>query len=337
MVEELRGRLYSTVVGSFPFKVDKALMGENDWSRVTEIRETSFRALGLQLGAGIEFPSDGQFFDMVDMYLQPLMEAGFLKKDRSFGEGELPKAHPATTLESLLEALAKKSEGLGLRVPITGPFTLGYRVKTGGKSLMEAGDSAGVLRLADAVKTYSMGFDRVLRGSILSIDEPVLPFVLPVFGENFVREVLNAIFERIKRNYSCMHVCGAVKSLKGLALSLDVEILDHEFQGTDNRDLYTKKELIEHEKLLSYGLINTNPKQVFPKEGAVLVESVAHIKDSLRAACKTYGVENLLVSPDCGFGGWRHLRIPEDEKWGYIKEKLSNMVRAREEYLAEVH
>jgi methionine synthase II (cobalamin-independent) len=53
------------------------------------------------------------------------------------------------------------------------------------------------------------------------------------------------------------------------------------------------------------------------------------LKSSLEAASAVYGLENLLVSPDCGFAGWRSLRLPEDEKWRVIKEKLCNIVKAR--------
>lgn len=333
MIEKLRGKLYSTVVGSFPYKVNRELMSKQEWRGVEEIRKTAHRALEFQLECGIEFPSDGQFFDMVEMYVRPLMKTGFITEDRTFGGGDLPGVHPSTSLEAELEALAKRRGAVGLRIPITGPFTLGYRVKSNGKSVVEAGDSNGIMKLAEAVETYSKGFDHALRSSILSVDEPVLPFVLPVFGEDFVRDVLNGVFSVIERNYSCMHVCGGVSGIRNLALSLEVEILDHEFQGTDNSGLYSKRALEENGKLLSYGVINTNPRQI-GEGGRALVETQEQLRRIISDACNTYGRNNLLISPDCGFGGWRRAHFGKDI-WGYIREKLSNMVRARDTYLEE--
>ncbi|MEE9595112.1 MAG: hypothetical protein V3V92_06905, partial [Candidatus Hydrothermarchaeales archaeon] len=253
MIENLRGKLCSTVVGSFPYKVDRELMNQPEWREVEEIRSTSRRALKFQLECGIEFPSDGQYYDMVAMYIRPLIKSDFLNVDRSLGDEELPEIHPCTSLEVELEKEARLEGASGLRVPITGPFTLGYRVKGQEKSLVEEGDSKGIEKLAEAVEAYCKGFDHALKGSILSVDEPVLPFVLSTFGEDFVRETLNKIFESIKGNYTCMHVCGGVQDIKDLALSLQVDILDHEFQGTDNPGVYTKEELEDNGKLLSYG------------------------------------------------------------------------------------
>ena len=333
MTKGLKGRLYTTVVGSFPYYMDKGLMKANDWMEVPEIKNTSFEALKFQLDCGIDFPSDGQFFDMVEMYLEPLKNAGFLTEGRLLGEGGPPSKHPSARLESELEGMARKGGAQGLRVPVTGPFTLAYRVKNTQGSLAETADKDGLLELGRAVKAFVKGFDSFLSGSILSVDEPVLPFVLPVFGNDFIRDVLNDVFRAIKRNYSCMHICGSIGGIKDLALSLDVEILDHEFQGTDNSHVYTREDLEARGKMLCYGVLNTNPRQVFREDGNVLVEPVSHIKNVIEAACKTYGMENLLISPDCGFGGWRHVHREEGEKWGWIKEKLSNMVRARDEVL----
>jgi 5-methyltetrahydropteroyltriglutamate--homocysteine methyltransferase len=333
MIEDLKGKLYSTVVGSFPHRMDRSLVKNSDWKSVDSIRETSMKALRFQLDCGIEFPSDGQFFDMVEMYIGPLKSSGFLKEDRSIGKEDPPKTHPSLELEKMLEKNARKSGALGLRVPITGPFTLAYRVKSGGKNLVEAGDVSGVERLGEAIAAYCKGFDGSLKNSILSVDEPVLPFVLATFGEDLIRKVLNNIFGSIKRNYTCMHVCGEIRSIKDLALSLDVNILDHEFQGINNSKVYGRVELERHSKLLSYGLLNTNPRQVFSKEGNVLLESLDGIKTILENACKSYGLENLLLSPDCGFGGWKHVKMPDDEKWRIIMGKLSNMVRARNDLL----
>jgi 5-methyltetrahydropteroyltriglutamate--homocysteine methyltransferase len=335
MVEKLKGKLYTTVVGSFPYRVNKKLILEDDWSKTKEVPEASLKALELQLDCGIEYPSDGQFFDMTSMYVEPLKKSGFLSEDGSIGMEDPPKNHPSLELEKMLEKNARRGDALGIRVPITGPFTLAYRVKADGKNLVEAGDLDGMRRLGEAVKNYSQGFDNSFKGSILSVDEPVLPFVRTTFGDNFIKDLLNDIFGGIKNNFSCMHICGEISSVKDLALSLDVEILDHEFQGTENNGVYSKAELERNEKLLSYGVLNTNPRQVISEEGVVNVESVDEIKASLESACKTYGAGNLVLSPDCGFGGWKRARLPEDRIWHCIKEKLSNMVKARDEFLGK--
>jgi len=334
MTKDLKGKLFSTVVGSFPYKVSRELMGQPEWREVEEISRTSHKALKFQLDCGIDFPSDGQFYDMVAMYLKPLITTGFLNEDRTIGEGELPKEHPATSLEAELEEEARRRGASGLRVPITGPFSLGYRVKGKEKSLVEEGDSKGIEKLAEAVKAYCKGFDISMKGSILSVDEPVLPYVLPTFGEEFVKETMNGIFESIEENYTCMHVCGGVQDIKDLALSLKVDILDHEFQGTDNLGLYSKEELEDNDKLLSYGVINTNPRQIVGEGNEVQVESVEELQGIIRNACDIYGKDNLMLSPDCGFGGWKTVKLPDEDIWKYIGEKLTNMVKARDLYLA---
>ncbi len=332
MIEELQGRLYSTVVGSFPYRVNRALIDEADWREVEAIKAISLEALDFQLECGVDFPSDGQFFDMVESYVKPLRAEGFLKDDYSIGDAKPPKNHPALGLDVELERILKSRGGLGLRVPVTGPFTLGYRIKSGGRSVVESGDVDGLERVAEAVKTYCRSFNAGLKGSIISVDEPVLPFVLAQFKEDFIRETLDWIFESVDRNYSCMHVCGDVRPIKDLALSLDVDILDHEFEGTDNWGVYRGRELVSAEKLLSFGLVNTNTHKMLDAEGNVIVESVEHIGRRLRAAAERFGVENLLVSPDCGFGGMKSLKLEEDERWRIIREKLTNMISARNEY-----
>ncbi|MFQ5887908.1 MAG: hypothetical protein ACE5HY_04345, partial [Candidatus Hydrothermarchaeales archaeon] len=91
---ELRGGLFSTVVGSFPYRIDKNLMKNENWQEVEEIRKTSTSAVEFQLEAGIEYPSDGQLFDMVEMYIQPLIQSGFLETDRRIN-GKPPSDHPS--------------------------------------------------------------------------------------------------------------------------------------------------------------------------------------------------------------------------------------------------
>ncbi len=330
MSEDLRGRLYTTVVGSFPYRVDKKLMAQEDWYSDSEIRRTSYEALEFQLECGIDFPSDGQFDDMVEMYLAPLKRSGFITEDRFFGEGDLPLAHPVTILDSELEKAAREKGAQGIRVPITGPFTLACRVKNEKGNLAETADREGVVALGKAVESFVKGFERSLSGSILSVDEPVLPFVLSSFGDDFIIDVLNNVFRAIKKNHSCMHVCGGVVSIKDVSLSLQVDILDHEFQGTNNSGVYTQNELESNGKMLSYGVVNSNPRQVFKEDGRVQAESVSDITNFIKKGSEQYGLENLLISPDCGFGGWKSVRRPVDEKWRIIKDKLCNMVAARD-------
>jgi methionine synthase II (cobalamin-independent) len=74
---------------------------------------------------------------------------------------------------------------------------------------------------------------------------------------------------------------------------------------------------------------------VISEDGIVKVESVDELTSFLESACKSYGVENLILSPDCGFGGWKHTRLPDEQIWHCIEEKLSNMVKARDNFLGK--
>lgn len=333
--EELKGGLCTTVVGSFPYSVDRGLMEKEDWSLVPQIRDTSTEALDFQVERGIDYPSDGQFFDMLDMYLVPLKVKGYLSEN-GFGEAHPPEDHPALKLEALLQKNALARGAAGLRMPISGPFSLAYRVKKGGTSLAESGDEEGLTMLARGVEAFVKSFDKALDGSILSVDEPVLPFIRASFDEGFIVDTLNRIFRQVRNNYTCMHVCGEISSIKDLSLSLEVGVLDHEFQGSDNQGVYDRSDLEDNHKMLSLGIVNTNPRQIFAGPQEPRAESVEEILAKIVEVADIYGFENLLLSPDCGFGGWKSSRISEEFKWRLISEKLSNMVAARNEFLKKL-
>ena len=107
-----------------------------------------------------------------------------------------------------------------------------------------------------------------------------------------------------------MHVCGKVTHIFDEILQWDLDILSHAFMGDDNLPLLQSKNLLESDKILGFGCVDTkNPR----------VESVEEITSLIQKALEVLGPERIVIHPDCGLR-----QLPRDAAY----QKLENMVKA---------
>ncbi len=110
-----------------------------------------------------------------------------------------------------------------------------------------------------------------------------------------------------------------------MLLETDVRIVDHEFRSSPhNFELFNRKLLEANDKLLAYGTLKT----IYGGEGEeAFVESVENIRDWIQKGMNTFGTENMLIKPDCGFSPLIGA-FPGDKPYQIVLKKLRNMVEA---------
>lgn len=298
-----------------------------------------FEALRMQQEAGIDHASYGQPQDMCSMFLGYLIGHG-LEYTRGFhvvGDIDIPKSIPA--IEYLQIAL-KYFSFKGIRMPLTGPITLSAAVKVGEKPAIEYPEI--VEKLAEFVARIAYYYDRA-GASIICIDEPSLVYGLYVGMEpDFCSEVINKAMQNISHAVPSIHVCGQMNAnITDILFSTNAEILDHEFASIPaNMDMYSYDALESYKKRIGYGCVVTNMEPGLlvevQKDGdwQKVVEPVAVIKKRIEDAIKRWGKQNIILDPDCGFGGLRgYIRdhFTQDIAMRICFEKLQNMVNVKKE------
>ena len=318
--------IYTTHVGSFPLNYS----------------EEAVRKIILDLSnLGINFLGYPQLRDFVEMYLEPLIQAGAISKIKvGFRVADEKTLRKEVIDEALVVREAKllkemhSSEiikALGLKGSITGPFTLASNIYTAGRydissSLLK---NKRVLRdvLGSLVTSYVKGLEK-LNYNMVVIDEPILSVIvgrriLLGYSEKDIVELLNEILGEVKVKYRGIHVCGRLSPLLArILLKLDLEVLDHEHKTAPaNFSVYSKEDLESNEKFLALGVVSSKE----PK-----VESIEEIKTLIKKGIDLYGDRLLFVKPDCGFRG---LRVPgrEEEMYDISLRKLSNIITALKE------
>lgn len=325
--------MYTSYVGSFPLDFSKGNV-ERVLSDAVEI--------------GIDYPCYPQLRNFVHMFLDPLVDAGALRKAGgayianfpfySLDLGEIAQELDLDEFTWSIELL--KSSGLidkvrGLRACVTGPFTLAsqtylrspYTLHNSGLSSKIAVSklTSYVAKLAEKFSTHA---------AIVSVDEPMLSVIvgdrgiLFDFSELDIRSMLDKVFRSIKAMPS-IHVCGTLSSrLVKLLLTTHVKLLDHEFKDwPKNLELFNEEELLKSGKLLALGAISTRRAQV---------EQVEEIKAFILSAHYKLRKALFSVKPDCGFGGLRGLFSSGEEAYLVALSKLKNLVEAAKEVNAEL-
>ncbi|HDQ08134.1 MAG TPA: methionine synthase, partial [Methanoculleus sp.] len=117
------------------------------------------------------------------------------------------------------------------------------------------------------------------------------------------------IITPVVRTPACMHVCGDLSSVIDDILAFPVDILDFEFANNpQNLELFTGRDL--KGRKLGYGVVDSSSTDV---------ESTDVIQSRIEKGIEVFGVEPLLIDPDCG------LRMHVRE---VAYKKLDHMVRA---------
>ena len=327
----------TTVVGSFPYENTKENMEQAFWD---------------QIQAGVDYPCYPQLISMMDQFFEPAIEAesGIVKKGMKYYlEGDFKVPSKPIALEYgqfVLDFLEKypevKSKIKGWKACLTGPFTLAGEIivppeKVNGKRPILYEEPRAIMNaelvsqiatmMADVAQEYvKMG------ASIVSMDEPSLGLIIGkrktfYHSEETFVELLNKSIAPITSN-SSIHVCGRISPrLRDVLLNTNVNIVDHEFQKADNEGLYERAHLEGNNKILAYGILESSV--AYQKDGTLdsYVETPDQLEEMISQAIMTYGKENLILKPDCGFGGLKAI---------FGQEIASNIVRKKLSTLSDV-
>jgi 5-methyltetrahydropteroyltriglutamate--homocysteine methyltransferase len=339
--------LDTTVVGSFPvlpfYPVKQDFPPYTDVVPEGEIVVDDpfipgvFEALRMQCRTGVDYPSYGQPQEMCSMFLGHLLNHGLIPAGKGFevvGDLEVPRGYPGI---EYLQIARKFFPVKGVKMPVTGPLTLAAAVKVGDTPAI--GYPEVVENLAKFAAHIARGYDEG-GASLISVDEPSLVYALYVGLEpEFCIEMVNKSLEGIRNAVPSIHVCGEMNTnITDIALSTKARILDHEFAAIPkNLDMYNKEDLESCGKVLGYGCVETNvePNSLIQiqKDGLWqrVVEPVTVIEKRILKAVGRWGEENIIIDPDCGFGGMKgYIRghLTEDVALRICEEKLRNMVEA---------
>ncbi len=327
----------STVVGSFPYENTPENMEQAFWD---------------QIHAGVDYPCYPQLISMMDQFFDPAIEAqsGIVKKgNQIYLEGDFQIPAEPIALEYgqfVLDFFEKypeaKSQVKGWKACLTGPFTLAGEIivppeKVNGKRPILYAEPRAIMNAEIVSKIATMMANTAqeyvkMGASIISMDEPSLGLIIgkrkSFFHpqETFV-EVLNKAIAPITA-HSSIHVCGRISPrLRDVLLQSNVNIVDHEFQKADNAGLYDRDHLESNNKVLAYGILESSV--AYQSQGTLesYVESVAALEERISPVVATYGRNNLILKPDCGFGGLKDI-FGQDMASEMVRQKLTNLTKA---------
>ncbi len=314
LLADVRGRLKTTVIGSFPL----------DYTE-----ENMAKALTDQVQVGIDYPSPPQLLDMNLMFLEPLAKQGCgveIRGEEAWLVGTpSPPQQPVATEDLVWSINYLRERGLldkidGFKVPITGPITLASVTKISQDTYAIMYEDV-VMAFAEVVKKI-VEFFREAGAALITIDEPTIPYALWLgLSEDTIIRVVNKALEGAGDAITSLHVCGDISGVGKLCLQINVDILSHEFRGTPkNLTEYTKSDLEKADKLIGLGCVLTKPIEV-----ELPVESVEDIKSFIEKAADRFGAENLAIMPDCGFGSLKLYYKSQEEAQAVVRKKLENM------------
>ena len=311
----LHGKLATTVVGSFP---------------LTDSEENMEKAINDQINANIDYVTYGQLKDMNKMFLDPLTskKVGFGKINEEYWiVDEISDLKDPITLEYLdfLKNHVKKTNQKikGYKIQITGAITLAGVLKIAKENFAIEYDDF-LLNIADVIKKIAQFYDKA-GAHLITIDEPSLSYAMWLGKESDVLiECINKQVSAIKKACKGIHACGEITGFTDILLKSDVDYLDHEFIAhPSNIGEYKKSELEKYDKMIGLGSVRTSLPPldlVSIKEGKkpidVVIESKNDIKKHILNAGGRVGLENLIIDPDCGFGGIKQ----------YLEEKTAQEI-----------
>lgn len=276
--------------------------------------ENARRAFEDMVRAGVDAPPYPQMRSFVDMYLEPLAEAGLLERSgarfvpkggvRALLDADPPEPEVPPEARVALQLAGRLGVRL-LRAPVTGPFTLAAMVSKDGKPVLEH----SLLTVKEAVTGFLTGYVAGLVKrfaeagyGVVVVDDPMLSNIVgrrvTLFGytDDDIVAVYETALSRAGDALKGVHVCGLlsprVPELLASVPSLD--FLNHEFKESPrNLELGWKPLLEKHGKFLAPGVLSSRRP---------VVESVGETLDLLRKIASRAGHENInLVSADCGF------------------------------------
>ncbi|MFQ6089341.1 MAG: hypothetical protein ACE5K0_10630 [Candidatus Methanofastidiosia archaeon] len=326
--------LSTTVVGSFPIRIE-------NFADEREVFDGMRRSIELQIDAGVDFPCYGQLEDMNLMFLNH-MDSIVIRENTAYIEDELKisKTIPALDYLSFAKEQIESSECRGIKMPLTGPITLASVTKVGDCKAINFQDF--ILEFAKVLSEIARTYDR--GAGIVTIDEPSLSYATYLgIDREILLEALERVLAPLRNSTSSIHVCGKLNpEVVDILLQTRADFLDHEFFGIpENLDHYSKRVLEEYEKKLGLGSVQTNIEpellleiQKGKRNWKTIIETKKAIKNFILKGIKRYGMENLIVDPDCGFGGLKNYlsgNLTEKVALSICSHKLKNMSDAVKE------
>ncbi len=316
------------------------------------------------MDAGISIPCYPQLVDMNHQILAPLSKLvpglKLVGKEFHLTGGFIPPKDVVATeygkqvLDILKAHPDVKKRIAGIKACLTGPFTLCANIIIDDASLKEKHKPMLFLetrahQVAEIVEAMAGYIARITKAyvdmgfTIVSIDDPFLSQMVGrrkiLFHERpFILQILNAAAKNLAKQGS-LHVCGVISpQLRDLLLESSIHHLDHEFKTSpQNIEIFDKKMLADHDKVLAFGSLQTNPVPMPGKKPDDVVESVDEIAKHLQLAKERFGAEHLLVKPDCGFGGMNAFDRAYGPGVGHdvVKKKLKTMTTAVKKVFGE--
>ncbi len=272
-------------------------------------QDNMLRAYRDTVSSGISVPPIPQLRSFTEIYLDPLVSSGKLRKVKEDRYEVLYLGEPIIDLsevESFLER--SKADPKSLRLPVTGPLTLASKV--GGESFMDS-----MITNKSAIFSFFVPYvEKIVnwassRGiGYIFIDEPALGLIVGRkilgYSERELLDIYEEILSGAKSNAG-LHVCGRIPPLLSeILMRVPARYLSHEFHDTrENLKSFSKEKLEEYDKIISPGVVSAkNPE----------VEPIEEVSSLLREILERFGSRVDLVSADCGFGGLRGLKNSYD-------------------------
>lgn len=276
------------------------------------------RAVEDQLLAGVDVLSDGQpRGDMIETFAARI--PGIERRDDGGWEVVDTLDFPGMSILAgdftlARELTARRAEVKGV---LTGPITLALSLRVAPEAPYNAPhDPQLILRLAEILGRELAAL--VACGArVTQVDEPLLPRALD--GLVTMELAGDALREFAATSVlPVLHVCGDVRDLANDLLLLNFAVYDIENSVIPNAAAFDAEQLDFAGSKVSAGCVTTT---------SVEVETVAVIRERIRATMRLIPPEKLWVSPDCG------LRLLPRAA---AQEKLKRMVAATQELRAEL-
>ncbi|MFX0031785.1 MAG: hypothetical protein ACFE8E_03170 [Candidatus Hodarchaeota archaeon] len=278
--------------------------------------EPMLKSFELKVKSGVEIINYPQHMNMYTQFLQPISDFAI--------EPNLIDAKKALIPEVfIIEKFAKKyyeetGSTLQIKLCITGPLDLYI------KQFKFSIYPDMVLNFAKSINYFlknSLRYNKYLKSSIISIDEPSFGYVDIV---NITEDELIKIYDRslegikTEKNITQMHI----HTLNRADIPLQTKNLDTitcEYASNKSNKI-SKKLLEEYDKFIRVGITRTNVDNIIAEkidlgasweglntlDGTLsLIDSEETIKRNLLDAIEHYGERLRFVGPDCGLGGWR--------------------------------
>ncbi|MEM1596090.1 MAG: methionine synthase [Desulfurococcaceae archaeon] len=289
---------------------------------------------------GLDAPSYPQLRSFIEIYLDPLVTQGMLRRERDLfiASRSLPESFNAELIkvsEAEIAINIARSENLKfkwLRAPVTGAFTLASRVYLHEDT--SRGIAATALSNKDIVRNF---FAELVRESarylsnlgynVVFLDEPFLTLVIGRkrllfdYKAEDIIETLDYIVKPVSGEVG-IHICGQLHRglIEIIAQVPRIKFISVELHDIpENLEVVDKSILEKYDKILSPGVVSAKKPVVEEIEDVLNVLRKAHDKTSGRID---------LVSGDCGFRGLRGSIGQEEQEYLVSISKLNVLVKA---------